>query len=444
MSVKESSRVRELKSALAAKSNEVERISQSFRDETGNGHMVISTEQHAAYLGALREAKSIKELIAAEMDAADAFDWLGQADGQSVGAHVNSGGQGSSLRPERKSLSDVFLGSDAYAEMKAGGFRRIGGGITVEQSVYELEAKDLYTMSGGTRTTPAFGTQENVGMQERMLRPGRVRDLFPAVRTTANIIVGMRQTGFTNAARPVAERVAADEVSPATGGSTDKFGKAPRSQLHFAPFRAPIANIRHLEYVHKVILEDEPQLRDLIDRDMVDGIKMAEDWQILYGTGEGEDLEGIFNTPGVQQYTGLSSDRRSAQIRRAATKSLLAYFNPNGIVVHPYDWEEIELEQDKNGAYTVAVSVAIGGEKQVWRLRLIDTPAMNESQFLLGSFGYGAKLFDRAETTVSVSTENADMVERGGITVLAESRCGLAITRPESFVIGSLTDYVAS
>uniref|UniRef100_UPI003F491F2A phage major capsid protein n=1 Tax=Streptosporangium sp. CA-235898 TaxID=3240073 RepID=UPI003F491F2A len=442
MTTKESSRVRELKSTLAAKAAEVERIANSFRDETGNGHMVISTDQATAYRARLAEVKDIKGLIDAETEVASAFDYLNAPETSSVGARVNAGQARGVV--EAKSLSEHFLGSETWREMKDGGFRRLGGAHTINAPVRELEAKDIFTLSGGTHTTFGFGHAENLGMQERMLRPGRVRDLFPAIRTDANMIYFMRQTGFVSNARPVPERVAADDVSPATGGPTDRFGRAPRSKSSFKPFRAPIVNIRHMQDAHKNVLDDEPQLRDLLDRDMVDGVKMEEDFQILWGDGDGDNLEGLFNTPGVQEYEGLSSDRASAQIRRAATRSLLAWFNPSGIVVHPYDWENIELEQDKQGGYVVAVSIALGGEKQVWRMKLVDTSAMAQGQFLLGSFGYGAKLFDRAETTVSVSTENSDNAERSAVTIIAESRVGMAVTRPESFVVGKFTNYVAA
>ncbi|MEV7011654.1 phage major capsid protein [Streptosporangium sp. NPDC051022] len=436
-------RVRELKSQLAAKAAEVQRISQTFQDETGNGHMVISTEQANAYRARLGEVKTIKGLIDAEMEAADAFDWLGASDGESIGAQVNAGHEVKRARGgrEAKSLSDHFLESKAWEQMREDGFQRLGRSHLIEASVHELEAKDIFTASGGTHVINGFGSAENLGIQERMLRPGRVRDLFPAVRTTKNLIYFMRQTGFLNNARPVPERVAADDVSPATGLDTDRFGRAPRSKSSFKGFRAPIVNIRHMQDAHKNVLDDEPQLRDLLDRDMIDGVKMEEDWQILWGDGDGDNIEGLFNTPGVQQYAGRNTDRRSAQIRRAATQSLLAWFQPTGVVLHPYDWEELELEQDKNGAYVLAVSVALGGDKTVWRMKVVDTTAMAQNKFVLGSWGYGAKLFDRAETTVSVSTENADNVERSAVTIVAESRVGMAVTRPESFVIGSFTQY---
>jgi HK97 family phage major capsid protein len=80
--------------------------------------------------------------------------------------------------------------------------------------------------------------------------------------------------------------------------------------------------------------------------------------------------------------------------------------------------------------------VAIGAEKRVWRLNVIDTPAMIEGRYLLGSYGLGAKLYDRESVAVQVSTENAYNFEENVCTVKASERVGLATDRPESFIYG--------
>jgi HK97 family phage major capsid protein len=149
------------------------------------------------------------------------------------------------------------------------------------------------------------------------------------------------------------------------------------------------------------------------------------------------------NTEGVQIYPGLTSDRKSAQIRRAATRAILAYFSPTGVVMHPFDWEEIELETDANGQYTVAISVAVGGEKRVWRLNVVDSPAMQQGKSLVGAFGTGAKLYDREAVNIQISTENRDLFERNAYTLRAEERLGLVVDRPESFVVVNFANFVA-
>jgi HK97 family phage major capsid protein len=190
--------------------------------------------------------------------------------------------------------------------------------------------------------------------------------------------------------------------------------------------------------VHKNTLADESRLRGIIDRDLVDGLKLREDEEILYGTGTGDTIQGLFNTPGAQEYTGLQADKavKSLQLRRAATRAILAFYEPNGVVLHPFDWEEIETERGTDGQYLIAVSVAVGGEKRVWRQKIVDTAAIEQGTFLTASFGYGAKLFDREAVSVQASTETGDAFERGYVVLRGSERIGLAVDRPESLVLG--------
>ena len=435
-------RIRELKAALAEKGKEIEALANSWKDETGKGHFVVSTQEQKNYVKAVNDAEQIKSLIAVEEKAAGIFEYLEAPVG--TPAAVADAAAGRSQQMSMKSPADEWLASDAFAEMKSIDFRR-GSTFSLDRGVPDLarlaQVKDVYSAMGGNISIPALGTAQNLGLTDRTLRPGRVRDLFPSERTNAAMLYGIRETGFTNNARTVAERRAADGVGAPTGGPTDVFGLKPKSDLTIVPVTYPIATIAHIMYVHKNTLADEPRIRGIIDRDMIDGVKMAEDEQILFGDGVGENLTGIMNTDGLQEYTGLATDRKSAQVRRAATRAILAYFQPTGVVMHPFDWEDIELETDNNGAYTVAVSVAVGGEKRVWRLAVTDSPAMTQGHALVGAFGTGAKLYDREQVNIEVSTENRDLFERNAYTLRAEERLGLVVDRPESFVHLNFTAF---
>jgi len=430
-------RLRELNSALQTKAQEIEDISASWKVEDGG--IVVSTEQAAAYEKAINEAEKIKHQIALEEKAGGIFGFLQEPTGPEPTAGTEQT-QSAGQMMAAKSLSDRFLGSDEWQEMKDSRFRQVGAVASFDG---RIEAKDIYSnMAGTIPNINALGTPQNLGWTTRMLRPGRVRDLFPAETTTANVLYGIRQTGYTNNARVVPERTAADGVSPPTGGPTDVYGLKPKSDLALTPVTYPLATLAHIMYVHKQTLADEPRMRGLIDRELVDGIKMVEDEQILYGDGVGDNLTGIINTPGVQTYTGLNSDPRTAQIRRAITRATLAYFNPTGVVIHPLDWEDLELEMTNDGAYRLVMNIAIGAEQRMWRLDVVTTPAINEGQYLLGAFGYGAKLYDREQINIAVSTENRDMFERNAVTLRCEERLGLVVDRPESFVVGAFTTPV--
>jgi HK97 family phage major capsid protein len=270
------------------------------------------------------------------------------------------------------------------------------------------------------------------------MRTKRVRDLFPVRRTNAAVIEYFRQLGFTtlqaghgtNSASSVAERT--------TAGTA--FGLKPQSSFAFVGEQAPIRTLAHWEAAHRNVLADEPQLRSIIDNELMYGLRLLEDNQILNGNGTGENLLGIMNTPNIQSYNWSSGatlpvpDTKADALRRAATLSFLAYYEPSGIVLHPNDWEDIELTKDVNGQYLVAMSVAMGGEPKVWRMPVIDTPAMTEGVALVGAFGTGAQLYDREEASIRISEQHSDFFVRNAIVVLAEQRLALAVKRPEAFV----------
>jgi hypothetical protein len=434
-------RIRELKGALATKAAEIEGLSGAWKIEEGGG-FVISTDEHKSYMQAVADAEEIKSLIAAEEKVAGIRTYLDAPEGTSLAGQ--DAAQSAAGLVGHKSLGQRFIESEAYGAMKSSGFKTLGGVFEVEgfdMRDLGMGTKDVFGLSAGTVAgIPGLGRAQQVDLVQRQVRPNRVRDLFPSDRTNAAVLYGVRETGFTNNAAVVPQRETENEGTPE---AREVFGLKPKSQVSITTVTYPIATIAHLMDVHKNVLDDEPRLRGLLDRDMIDGVKMVEDFEILYGDGVGENITGIVNTPGVQTYAQVAGDKKSAAIRRSATRAALAYFTPTGVVMHPFDWEDVELETDDNGAYTVAVSVAVGGEKRVWRMEVVDSPAVVEGRWLLGAFGTGAKVYDREQVAVTVSTENRDNYERNVVTLRAEERIALEVSRPESFVYGRFHDAPA-
>lgn len=428
-------RIKDYTAELEKKNARLNSLSNSIQDETGNGHMVVSGEQRDDYRKTLREAQELKAFIEDQKGHLGIEEFLDAPDSVPYAARDAAL---SAAGSQYKSLSEAFFASEAWQEMKDSGFRQLGGVADFGQGLYSFERKDVFSLSAGTHTTPAFGTAENVGLAERQRRPGRVRDLFPAERTESNILYGIRQVGFTNNARIVPEREQPNG-SPALGNNSDVFGLAPKSDPQFVPYTAPIVEIAHLMHVHKNTLGDESRLRGILDRDMVDGVKMREDNEILYGTGTGDTLTGLWNTPGTQEFTGATADKdiKSLQLRRSATMAHLAFYEASGVVLHPLDWEQIETERGTDGQYTIAVSVAVGGEKKVWRMRVVDTSAITQGTFLTAAFGYGVKLYDREAVSVQASTETGEAFSRGFVVLRASERIGMAVDRPESVILGT-------
>lgn len=338
------------------------------------------------------------------------------------------GGAPSFTPDETKTVGAAFLDSDVFKEMvEAGEFKtRRPFMVKGDLGSMYLGKKDVYSdLPGGT--PGRFGSVQRDPMVLRPQRTRRVRDLFNIQNTTAAVIEYFRVTGFTNNASVVGER----------NGANNAFAAKPQSNLEFTGEQASTRTIAHWEAAHRNALADEPQLRGLIENELLYGLRLVEDDQILNGTGTGQDLLGIRNVTGVQAYAwseGEVKDNKADAIRRAMTLALLAYYEPTGVVLHDSDWEDIELLKDDNGQYLLAVSIAMGGEQRVWRAPVVTTPAMDEGFALVGAFGLGATLYDREEGNIRIAEQHSTFFVENAIVVLAEERLALATKRPEAFV----------
>lgn len=332
-----------------------------------------------------------------------------------------------------KSVGQAFIESDVFKEMvEAGEFKTRRPFSIKTPDLGGLWRKDVYSdLPSGT--PGRFGSVQRDAMVPRPQRTMRVRDLFPVQTTTAAVIEYFRVTGFTNNASPVPER----------NEGNSGFEAKPQSTLTFTGEQASTRTIAHWEAAHRNALADEPQLRGLIENELLYGLRLVEDDQILNGTGTGQDLLGIRNVPGIQTYAWSDgataaennvADNKADAIRRAMTLALLSYYEPTGVVMHDSDWEDVELLKDENGQYLLAVSIALGGEKRVWRAPVVTTPAMEEGFALVGSFGIGATLYDREEGSIRIAEQHSTFFVENAIVVLAEERLALATKRPESFV----------
>lgn len=422
------SRLKELKSALREVLADNDRIVEhaDTNREEGGPDVQVEAKHANAFRSNLVKAREIRAEIEALEGISEVRAW---AEGMSAPVATTPSGL---IVPQAKSLGQAFIDSDEFKSIAGG-----RGGYTmqvpyaVKGSFANWGQKDLYTaLPSGTPGD--FGTPQREGIVERAKRVSRVRDLFDVQQTTSNMIEFFRVTGFTNNASTVAER----------NSGNSAFGVKPQSSMTVAGAQAPVRTIAHYEVAHRNVLDDEPTLRGVIDNELMYGLRLTEDDQILNGDGLGQNLLGIRSNGDIQTYNWsdgpATTDTRIDAIRRGITKSLLAYYEPTGMIVHPTTMELIETTKDANYNYMMVMSVAMGAEARLWRLPMVSTPAIDEDKVLLGSFGVGATLYDRMEGNIRVSEQHSDFFVRNAVAILAEERLALAVKRPESFVEVSL------
>jgi HK97 family phage major capsid protein len=409
------SRLKELKGALKdvlAQNDAIVDHVEANREE-GGPQVQVEAKHVEAFRDGLAKAREIRAEI-------EALEGLSEVKAWAAGSTAPVAAQKSLYLPgdERKSLGQRFIDSEE--------FKSINGGRNGYTMHAPFQAKDIFTaLPSGTPGD--FGTPQREGIVERAKRAMRVRDLFPVQQTNTNMIEYFRVSGFTNNASTVAER----------SGSPAVFTAKPQSSMTVVGVQAPVRTIAHYEVAHRNVLDDEPTLRGIIDNELLYGLRLVEDDQILNGDGTGSNLTGIRSTSGIQTQVwsdGAAGDTRIDAIRRAITKALLAYYEPTGIIVHPNDMEDIELTKDAEERHIMVMSVSMGAEARLWRLPMVATPAITEGYALVGAFGIGATLYDRMEGNIRVAEQHSDFFIRNAVAILAEERLALAVKRPESFV----------
>ena len=419
------SRLKELKGALKnviAENDSIVMHVESNREE-GASEVQAEVKHVEAFRSNLAKAREIRAEIEALEGLSEVKSW---ATGSVAPAQTSKVDFSSS--DSRKSIGQRFIDSDE--------FKAIGNGRNGYTMQAPFQAKDVFTaLPSGTPGD--FGTPQREGIVDRAKRVSRVRDLFNVQQTNSNMIEYFRVSGFTNNAATVSER----------SGTPEVFTSKPQSSMTVVGVQAPVRTIAHFEVAHRNVLEDEPTLRGIIDNELLYGLRLTEDDQILNGNGSGSNLTGIRNVSGVQTLNwsaGAVGDSRIDAIRRGITKSLLAYYEPTGIIMHPNDMEDIELTKDDENRHIMVMSVSIGAEARLWRLPIVSTPAITEGKVLIGSFGVGATLYDRMEGTIRVAEQHSDFFVRNAVAVLAEERIALAVKRPESFVEVTLNEAPAA
>ncbi|MDM5176569.1 phage major capsid protein [Massilia sp. DJPM01] len=282
---------------------------------------------------------------------------------------------------------------------------------------FELGQKATITSNrvhvNGKRETEIFGS---------MGRRIAVRDLLITRPTKAASIEYLKGNRTGTAAIQVVEGDEKSQIDLSTSLET-----------------APVRTIAVWIPASRQALDDEVMLADYIDTELRDALQLAEDAQLLKGSGTGANIMGMWTvaTGYIRHVTG---DKPSDTLRRAITQVQLARGVATGIVINPIGLEMLELDKDGEGRYQFSYTVTDdNGRASVWRVPVVVTDAMGPTEFMVGDFSRAARLYDRQQATIEIATQHQDYFTRNLLAILAEERVALAVMRPEVLIKGVFT-----
>ena len=319
-----------------------------------------------------------------------------------------------------KSLGDFFTASEEFKSYVERGGRGDMRGV---------EYKDITGAAGSAGSLVPEFRNPTVYMDPD--RPLFIRQLVNNAPASGDAVVIMREKDFTN------------NAGPQNGQLTAK----PKSSLEYQSVTLPVETMAHHFVAARQILSDAPRLSAMINQRSVYGLNLNMDSQLLYGTGSDGNLTGLFVDSDIPDIGGVSvgQDQSLASamvdhIRAGVTQLQTSeYYNVNGLVINPQDWETLELAKADDGHY-IWVSVPDGGVPRMWRVPVIVSNAVNAGDFIMGDWSMGATLYQREGISVRISESHNDLFVKNGVVILAEERVAFGIELPKAFAKGSFLE----
>lgn len=246
---------------------------------------------------------------------------------------------------------------------------------------------------------------------------------YPTTHPTVRLLVESAHTNYM--ASPIAEN-----------------GTKPEGTLSLTEQDFPVRKIAEVLPVTMEMLEDYPVVQAKIDNNLVYDVLIAEENQMINGDGSGATLTGFLNTSGVGTQGYATSYAKT--VRQAMTKCYnVGFAQPSAIVVNHADWEKFCLEADLNGQYFGGgpFSAAYGNPgdptsllPRYWGMKVLPTSTIAQGTALLGAFDRWAEIYRRMGVRIDMTNSDGTTFRSNILTIRAESRLALAITRPKAFV----------
>lgn len=267
-------------------------------------------------------------------------------------------------------------------------------------------------------TTGSIDIPTLVDVVDLPARPTRVLDLIPRRPLTDNAYEYLRQGTRTNNAAPVAD-----------------LGTKPTSVYTLTPVEDRARVFAHLsEPIPERYFTDHSELPLLIDREMREDALIALETDLLTGDASGEHFDGITHVSGTVAQawsTDLITTTRKAKTALEAT-----FQTPTAYVLHPTDWETIDLLQDNEARYYYG-GPATASVPTLHGLPVVVTPAISVGTGLLGDWNQ-ARLRVREDMRLDADRSGTNFT-KNQVVLRVEGRFGFDVLRPAAFAEIDLT-----
>jgi HK97 family phage major capsid protein len=331
------------------------------------------------------------------------------------------------------SPGEAFVMSDGYKAVQSAEAR----GQSWSSGVVDVSYGTKGTLLEGAGS-PGAGTgggwlpvpQEAPGLVQELFQPLKLENLLGSGVATGNTVRYAVEGTATSAAAGVAEG-----------------GQKPESTLAYSTLDEPIKKIATTVTISDELLEDAPAISQFINSRLTLFVQIEAERQLFRGTSGGNEVQGLFTGRGVPIYAGgTAAGNKAVQLFKAMNGTRgSAFVEPEWMVLHPTDYEQIRLLTDTAGQYfgggpfqgaygnsnSVGASGQVtGAQDSLWGKPVYVTAGIGGAGTALIGTSAAAQVWSRGGVQVEVTNSHASNFTLNLSVIRAERRLGLTVLRP--------------
>lgn len=344
------------------------------------------------------------------------FMWGGAPEGAGDGSGVK-------MMPHidvRQKAGMAFRESEAFMHAQEW-VRNPGNPLGNTKSTEVLSRAEVKTLVTGLSSTSAGAfVVEDRGAFVDFLRedPASILSLFSMRETDSDTVEFVRQDSFTNNAAAASEGNALAE-----------------SAITFEVVQAEVENIGHFIPLTLRALADAAGLQGIVEDELLTGVLTALANQVLSGNGTTPNLDGLYSVSGTQSQA-LGADTRLDSLHKAITKVRLVFGEPDGIGIHPNDYQDIRLQKDAMGRYMMGDPGAVG-TPSAFGVPFKPSTLWTSGAPVTGAFKRAGRIAMRQGVQLAMSDSHDDYFVKQKVALRASLRAAMEYPRPSMLVIHS-------
>lgn len=277
--------------------------------------------------------------------------------------------------------------------------------------------------------TISLANTPDVRAEQMLLTPPEfgLIDVLPTFPTESNNVEIVTST-VTNNAAMVAEATA----------STGTTGTKPESAITYTGVMAPPQVVSHWLPVTRQVLADAPTLEGSINTELLWGLRAKLEDQAVNGDGTAPNLRGILNWSGVLTQSAAGLQAVEALVKAVVAVRSTSRRMPTIIAVNTTSWGALMLARQNTATGTLGgyqLGDPDGGAPSLWGIPIVPSDALPAGTALVGAAATAA-LYEREAGAIKIGTIGQQFV-RNMVTVLAEARVALGVSRPQAWCIVS-------